>query len=71
MSRDLDDETAAQEALDAELFAPGLLHELKQPLMGADAAATLLERSALGGVAPPERRLAPPALASSRGSPRS
>jgi signal transduction histidine kinase len=33
------------EALDAELFAPSLLHELKQPLMGADAAATLLERA--------------------------
>ncbi|WP_242371593.1 sensor histidine kinase [Anaeromyxobacter sp. SG26] len=31
--------------LDAELFAPGLLHELKQPLMGAEAALTLLERS--------------------------
>ncbi|BDG03357.1 sensor histidine kinase [Anaeromyxobacter oryzae] len=34
------------ELLDAELLAPGLLHELRQPLMGADAAATLLERAA-------------------------
>jgi signal transduction histidine kinase len=32
--------------LDAELLAPALLHELRQPLMGADAAATLLERVA-------------------------
>jgi signal transduction histidine kinase len=42
------DETAppALELLDAELLAPGLLHELRQPLMGADAAATLLERAA-------------------------
>jgi signal transduction histidine kinase len=31
--------------LDADLVAPSLLHELKQPLMGADAAALLLERS--------------------------
>jgi signal transduction histidine kinase len=40
------------ETLDAELVAPSLLHELKQPLMGADAAATLLERgvSGLAGV---------------------
>jgi signal transduction histidine kinase len=30
--------------LDAELLAPALLHELRQPLTGADAAATLLER---------------------------
>ena len=37
------------ELLDVELLAPGLLHELRQPLMGADAAATLLER-AIGGV---------------------
>ncbi|WP_242343143.1 sensor histidine kinase [Anaeromyxobacter terrae] len=42
MPRRTDDVLAG---LDAELFAPGLLHELKQPLMGADAAATLLERS--------------------------
>ncbi len=42
------DETSppALELLDAELLAPGLLHELRQPLMGADAAATLLERVA-------------------------
>ncbi len=42
------DETSppALELLDAELLAPGLLHELRQPLMGADAAATLLERAA-------------------------
>lgn len=39
-----DDTLAGIEALDAELIAPGLLHELRQPLMGADAAATLLER---------------------------
>jgi signal transduction histidine kinase len=32
-------------ALDADLVAPTLLHELKQPLMGADASARLLERS--------------------------
>jgi len=30
--------------LDAELLVPALLHELRQPLMGADAAAALLER---------------------------
>jgi signal transduction histidine kinase len=30
--------------LDAELLAPALLHELKQPLTGVDAAAALLER---------------------------
>src|SRR5512143_3626648 len=34
------------ELLDVDLLAPALLHELKQPLMGADAAATLLERAA-------------------------
>jgi signal transduction histidine kinase len=37
-------DTAALESLDAELFAPTLLHELKQPIMGADAAAKLLDR---------------------------
>jgi two-component system C4-dicarboxylate transport sensor histidine kinase DctB len=31
--------------LDAELLAPALLHELKQPLTGLDAAAALLERA--------------------------
>jgi signal transduction histidine kinase len=40
------DDTAGPELLDAELLAPALLHELKQPLMGADAAAMLLERAA-------------------------
>lgn len=39
------DAPPALELLDAELLAPGLLHELKQPIMGADAAATLLERA--------------------------
>ncbi len=33
------------EAPDADLLAPSLLHELRQPLTGADAAATLLERA--------------------------
>ena len=37
---------APPELLDADLLAPALMHELKQPLMGADAAATLLERVA-------------------------
>jgi signal transduction histidine kinase len=32
-------------ALDADLVAPSLLHELRQPLMGADASARLLERA--------------------------
>ncbi len=32
--------------LDADLLAPALLHELKQPLTGLDAAAALLERAA-------------------------
>jgi signal transduction histidine kinase len=42
---DVPDDTAAGiEALEIELLAPSLLHELKQPLMGAEAAATLLER---------------------------
>ncbi len=31
--------------VDAELLAPALLHELKQPLTGVDAAAALLERA--------------------------
>src|SRR5512133_408459 len=40
------DDTLSQAwALDAALVAPGLLHELKQPLMGADASARLLERA--------------------------
>jgi len=46
MTRTNDGPAAMLEGLDAELFAPGLLHELRQPLMGADAAATLLERLA-------------------------
>ncbi len=33
-----------QGVLDAELLVPALLHELKQPLTGADAAVALLER---------------------------
>jgi signal transduction histidine kinase len=32
-------------ALDADLVAPSLLHELRQPLMGADACARFLERA--------------------------
>jgi signal transduction histidine kinase len=40
-----EDTAAGIEALDGELVAPGLLHELRQPLMGADAAATLVERA--------------------------
>jgi signal transduction histidine kinase len=32
-------------ALDADLVVPSLLHELKQPLMGADASVRLLERT--------------------------
>jgi signal transduction histidine kinase len=44
--KDKPDDTLAQtEVLDADLVAPSLLHELKQPLMGADAQARLLERS--------------------------
>lgn len=39
------------EMLDADLFAPGLLHELRQPLQGADASAALLERALGPGVA--------------------
>jgi signal transduction histidine kinase len=40
-----DDTLSRIGALDADLVAPTLLHELKQPLMGADASARLLERS--------------------------
>jgi signal transduction histidine kinase len=41
------DESAPQQAavLEADLVTPSLLHELKQPLMGADASARLLERT--------------------------
>ncbi len=45
MGRKIDD-PAQLETLDADLFAPGLLHELRQPLMGAHAAVALLERLA-------------------------
>jgi len=37
--------TFTSTSLDAELLAPALLHELKQPLTGVDAAAALLERA--------------------------
>jgi signal transduction histidine kinase len=40
------DESAPHDpALEADLVTPSLLHELKQPLMGADASARLLERA--------------------------
>jgi signal transduction histidine kinase len=42
---DGEDIEAGVDAMEAELLAPSLLHELKQPLMGAEAAATLLERA--------------------------
>ncbi|ACL67698.1 histidine kinase [Anaeromyxobacter dehalogenans 2CP-1] len=48
------DDPAGLALLDAELLAPALLHELRQPLMGADAAATLLERAAGPGLAQQE-----------------
>ena len=40
-----DDTLSQAGALDAGLVAPSLLHELKQPLMGAAASARLLERA--------------------------
>ena len=40
-----DDPLSPGGALEAALVAPGLLHELRQPLMGADASARLLERA--------------------------
>ncbi|HEX9398924.1 MAG TPA: HAMP domain-containing sensor histidine kinase [Anaeromyxobacter sp.] len=40
-----DDTLSRIGALDADLVAPSLLHELRQPLMGADASARLLERA--------------------------
>lgn len=51
MGKWFEDTQAGIDALDADLLAPSLLHELKQPLQGADAAAALLERSLreLGG----------------------
>jgi signal transduction histidine kinase len=48
MTRRHDTGQGSFEVLDAELLAPGLLHELRQPLMGAEAAATLLERAQTG-----------------------
>jgi signal transduction histidine kinase len=45
----LDDTLTRIGALDADLVAPSLLHELRQPLMAADASAQLLER-ALGAM---------------------
>ena len=40
------DQSASQDAaLEADLVTPSLLHELRQPLMGADASARLLERA--------------------------
>jgi signal transduction histidine kinase len=45
MSERPEDTLTAISALDAELVAPSLLHELRQPLMGADAAVRLLERA--------------------------
>jgi signal transduction histidine kinase len=41
--------------LDADLVAPSLIHELRQPLTGADAAALLLERSHGGFLARDEQ----------------
>ena len=51
MGKWFDDTQAGIDALAADLLAPSLLHELKQPLQGADAAAALLERALreLGG----------------------
>lgn len=40
-----DDTLSQAGTLDAALVAPSLLHELRQPLMGADASARLLERA--------------------------
>jgi signal transduction histidine kinase len=46
-----EDTKAGIGVMDADLIVPSLLHELKQPLQGADAAAALLERAVrtLGG----------------------
>jgi signal transduction histidine kinase len=46
-----DDTKAGIGVMDADLIVPSLLHELRQPLQGADAAAALLERAVrtLGG----------------------
>lgn len=49
---DLSDDTRSGiEALETELLAPSLLHELKQPLMAAEASAQLLERTFGDGLA--------------------
>jgi signal transduction histidine kinase len=40
-----EDTLSRMDTLDADLVAPSLLHELKQPLMGADASMRLLERA--------------------------
>lgn len=45
MSSRPDDSRTRSDPLDAELLVPSLLHELRQPLQGVDAAATLLERA--------------------------
>jgi len=50
MARKLENDPGL-EMIDADLFAPGLLHELRQPLQGADASATLLERALGAGLA--------------------
>ncbi len=44
MARSSGEAASWEGVLDAELLVPALLHELKQPLTGADAAITLLER---------------------------
>lgn len=49
MGKWADDTQTGIDAMDADLLAPSLLHELKQPLQGADAAAVLLER-VIGGL---------------------
>lgn len=48
MGKRADDTQAGIDVMDADLLAPSLLHELKQPLQGADAAAVLLERAIPG-----------------------
>lgn len=44
MAKWSEDTQAGIDTLDAELVVPSLLHEMRQPLQGADAAAALLER---------------------------
>lgn len=46
--RDRSDDERDGEAMSMDLVAPSLLHELRQPLTGAEAAALLLERSQRG-----------------------